>query len=194
MEPIACFMIEPSGMVACYLRRYTREPVPCAVHGSYHHAEYRIADEPEIAGDRPGSIRGSGEHDPDDPRWPATCACGYRFSSYDPKQLSMDRLYLRVVPIDPSVAQTPFTLTEAPAGALWDANWFGDTWAGPDGRCLCIKLPFGHEWLIDGPSSNGGGWSRKGDPPNITVDPSIQVRSERGDFHGWVRDGYIVEA
>jgi hypothetical protein len=106
----------------------------------------------------------------------------------------MERLYVRAVPLDPSLAQAPFTLREAPAGAMWDAHWFEDTWSGPDGRSLMVKLPFGHEWLIDGPSSSGGRWSRTGEPPKITVTPSILVKSERGDYHGWLRDGVLVDA
>ena len=195
-HPIECFMVEPTKTVARYLRRFTiGASSPCPFHLGGHTAEVRIEDGPEVPGRTPGHYAGSAEHDPSDPRWPAQCDCGYFFLNDDARQLSMYRLYVRAVPLDPSVAQAPFTLREAPAGAMWYADWFADIWKGPDGHCLMLKLPHGHEWVIDGPSTHSGpGWTRQGEPPRLTVTPSILVQSQLGDYHGWLRDGFLVDA
>ena len=71
---------------------------------------------------------------------------------------------------------------------------------GPDGRCLVLKTPAG-DWMIDGPSRNNGitgaGWTRTGDPPNITVRPSIGMGDGKGKgrwkYHGHLNNG-VLEA
>lgn len=101
---------------------------------------------------------------------------------------------------------------ELPAGAMWDANWFPPEWGrGGDGRYLCVKLPDGGEWAIDGQSSNCSRkgedhdcWCRHGDPPRLTVDKNPEpgrttcvagagsIVSQYG-WHGFLRDGEFVE-
>jgi hypothetical protein len=96
----------------------------------------------------------------------------------------------------PSVDQDGTTVQPAPVGAMWDCDWFAGCHESsglkydrhPDGMVLCVRCPDG-DWLIDGPSQGGGRWERTGEAPNITVTPSIlQPR-----YHGWLRDGYLVE-
>src|ERR1051326_3854087 len=78
-------------------------------------------------------------------------------------------------------------LGNAPVGAMWYADWMIGRvkddpgwrwWRGPDGRCLVVRLPGGHDWLVDGRCSNctlpednvHKCWVRHGVPPNVTVD------------------------
>ena len=89
----------------------------------------------------------------------------------------------------------------APVGAMWDADWFrGEKHQSglaydrnPDGVVLCVRTP-GGDWVIDGPSFTNrvetGSWSRTGTIPNVTATPSIHIP---GKYHGWLRDGYLVE-
>lgn len=49
---------------------------------------------------------------------------------------------------------------------------------GVDGRKWICKTP-GGPWMIDGPAKGGGGWSRTGEAPNLSVTPSIHITVER---------------
>lgn len=88
------------------------------------------------------------------------------------------------------------TIEPAPIGAMWDADWFAGLKhdsglrfdRNPDGIVLCVRAP-GGDWLVDGPSSGGGSWSRTGTIPNVTATPSILQPS----YHGWLREGCLVE-
>lgn len=94
------------------------------------------------------------------------------------------------------VDQDDANVPPAPIGAMWDCDWFHGCHESsgmrydrnPDGMVLCVRTPHG-DWLIDGPSGSGGKWERTGVAPNITVTPSILQPT----YHGWLRDGYLVE-
>ncbi|MDB5057204.1 MAG: hypothetical protein JWO59_676 [Chloroflexi bacterium] len=61
-------------------------------------------------------------------------------------------------------------------------------------RPLWIRLPGNVVHCIDGASYNNGqwgaGWTVTGDPPNITVSPSI---NHIGIYHGWIRGGVVTD-
>jgi hypothetical protein len=74
---------------------------------------------------------------------------------------------------------------------MYDAYWmkdFSDYKKRSDGIMLCVKTP-GGDWIVDGPSNNGNGWERTGTVPKITATPSILMAR----YHGWLRDGWLVE-
>lgn len=86
----------------------------------------------------------------------------------------------------------------------WDGLQVGDMWHWPqydiEGReCWLIVLPaisatIGRNiWKTTEAADRGQGamWDVTGEPPNITVSPSINVV---GDWHGWIRNGELVEA
>ena len=78
-------------------------------------------------------------------------------------------------------------------GAVIDANCYGNSkYPGPDGRSLVVTLPSLETWCIDGPSNNGPGWIRTGslEDGTLNVTPSILTIK----YHGWIKDGYLVEA
>lgn len=89
----------------------------------------------------------------------------------------------------------------APVGAMWDCDWMRDHKMdsglaynrNPDGVVLAVRTP-GGDWVVDGPSFcnrvESGSWSRTGTIPNVTATPSIDIP---GKYHGWLRDGYLVE-
>jgi hypothetical protein len=183
-----CFMLEPTDRVRRELRRYdARYPHEhCEASGmGYHNAGVRIEDGPVVWREHGRSIVTEPiEWQRDDPRWPTHCACGYEFTDDDHWQLAYHMLYRL-----PDGTET--ILREAPPGAMWDATWLADVRdyrdRSPDGLILTLMLPDGYEWLIDGPSANGPGWTRTGTPPLITARPSIL--SPR--YHGWLTDGVL---
>jgi hypothetical protein len=136
---------------------------------------------------------------PADPRWPKICPCGYVFAEDDERQPNMHRLYRR----SDTGALTPLRplshdgARRCLVGAMWDAEWMGDEYRGPDGVHLCVMTPAG-EWLVDGPASNdtpgNRGWKRTGKPPKVTATPSIGFGASCERYHGWLRDGVLVDA
>lgn len=70
------------------------------------------------------------------------------------------------------------------------ANYLRDSAAKRKPLWVCLS---GLVWFpIDSAPTNGGdGWTVTGDPPAITVSPSINVV---GIWHGWLRNGVLTEA
>ena len=210
---IPCFFLEPTGRLRLTLRRYL---------GRGDHA-----DVPECP-DNPGQYSyhnaqsdpvGEADYDPtglihsdrfqswprDDPSWPVACSCGYAFDARANFRVFCEAIYRR------SDTGEETTLRDAPAGAMWYADWMldhGATWnRGPDGHCLVVKTP-GGEWMVDGRASNCGRpddnthhcWVRHGTAPQITVDKNGDTCSagagsiQAGSYHGFLRNGYLVEA
>lgn len=191
---LTCFWIEPSNEAEVSLRRWRsdsssdvgkcpalRVPYPGhpAVAWGYHNAEVKV--------DRCAR----GEHDTSrlptvdeqaDPRWPKKCDCGYEFAPTDNWYISTFTLYRRVD------TNELYTLHDAPAGAMYDAYWYGEK-KGPDGKNVILKTPEG-EWWIDGPANNGPGWTRVGEVPRITCTPSIGIGTPYR-MHGWLRNGVL---
>jgi hypothetical protein len=74
---------------------------------------------------------------------------------------------------------------------------FLETYASPEYKATRIDkipvricLPGGDWWDVDGPASNSdSGWSVTGEPPNLTVHPSIGTST----YHGWLKDGVLSD-
>lgn len=212
MSDSRCFFLEPTGQAFVALRRYSdSQSRPCAT-GSYHNAMTPVGTLPvrevehedgrrtyELAEAHPNPAH-------EDPRWPTVCErCGYAFQEDDIWQPWYERLYRRLD------TGEEMTIRDAPAGALWYADWMpASWWHGPDGRVLMCRTP-GGDWNIDSRASNctlrddneHRCWVRHGDPrnpPSLTVDKngltcaagagSIQA----GSFHGFLRDGVLIGA
>lgn len=184
---VECFLIQPVGVVRWGLRRYSKseQPSPCPTapgQWGYHNATAILGEEPEVTDERGYTLNASrGVPPADDPRWPDRCACSYLFKPGDEWQKWVEALYQR------ADTGERFTLREAPPGAMWNAFWMGQ--AGLDGLSLCVKLPSGHEWWIDGPATNGPGWTRIGEAPRITANPSISAPG----YHGWLQNGVLSD-
>jgi hypothetical protein len=121
-------------------------------------------------------------------KWPTKCECGYEFKPEDHWQWNENRLYKRADTGELHI------LGRAPVGAMWNADWYdieGYAKRGADGRILVLNTP-GGQWVIDGRATNNKnipGWTRSGSPPDITANPSIIC----GDYHGWLRNGWLEE-
>ena len=173
-------MLSETDQIARWLRRYnSQQRCPS---GAYHSATSQIANI-----NRPAHIIDDDYWSHDDTRWPIACPCGYRFRDNDGWQLFTLRLF--TMPDGSSVVlhdSPPSGVTRAPPGAMWFSSWC----PGPKkhaGPYLWVMVPDGGgAWCIDGSSDNGPGWDRVGEPPNVTVTPSILCT---GKYHGWLMDG-----
>lgn len=212
---IQCFWLEETGRARRYLRRFASRrgddipsDEPCPVNG-YHNEMVAIDEVP--VGRKPWKydeeyiVRDYGGADnleafKGDARWPAACACGYTFLDTDSWQVFFNDVMRR------TDTGEEMTLRDAPAGAMWDAWWYGDSGfpmpPRPDGIHLMCRTPDG-DWYVDGLAGNGPkndyGWSRTGDPrahpPTVTASPSIQIGGiGSGAYHGWLRNGVLVPA
>ena len=77
----------------------------------------------------------------------------------------------------------------------------GAMWREPEedlhGReCWAIVLPNGRVWRTTDPASDPPHqmWDVSGEPPALTVSPSINDSSPRGGWHGWITSGELVGA
>lgn len=126
-----------------------------------------------------------------DKRWPAACACGYKFRENDERQVVSDLIYRRID------TGEQMTLREAPPGAMWDAWWLREAnlgrvaYGGPDGRVISVKTPVG-AWVLDGPSIDRPEqkWARTGEPPKITAWPAIQINFPLR-YHAFLTSGVL---
>ncbi len=179
---IECFWIEPSGRTRLFLRRYAGDE-PCPGGYSYHNAMADFGEHPTRK-TPDGYLDSYADLAPpaDDPRWPVKCGeCGYQFKESDNRQVFQDEVFKR------SDGGPDTTLRKAPAGAMWDGWWHPEK--GPDGIALFVMTP-GGEWFVDGPATNGGGWTRQGTVPKVTARPSILIKS---GYHGFLTDGFLEE-
>jgi hypothetical protein len=191
---VPCFWIEEIGQARRMFRRYRSsiaEPVSvCDARYGYHnaHAPLDISEVPieaTMTSTSPNEFK-------DDPRWPVKCDhCDYVFQPDDNYQIFQERLYRRT-----DTGEVVDLRTVSP-GAMWNAWWMADLdpeRPGPDGKVLMIKLPGGHEWCPDRPSSNGTGrWQRTGDPTDpktLTIRPSILFEG-KPRFHAYLTDGKL---
>ena len=188
---IKCFMIEPTDRARAWLRRFTYKQKSCPFTTWGHDAMAQIEDVAVVEMDN-GCHKTTPEDWPhDDPRWPATCQCGYVFQEEDRWQLFAHRIYVR-----PDTGDK-YTLYHgdpdtAPPGAMYYAPWMPEQWRGPDGRTLMVRVPGNHAWCVDGPATGGGKWERTGEPPNVTATPSIWANAPHG-WHGWLTNGELHE-
>ena len=180
-DRIRCAWYESLDQALESLRRYVDDAArPCPLPHGYHDATLIIGTAPWHDPHTTGLSDDAFNHA--DPGWPLTCDCGYAFTPDDVWQHQLNQLYR-----DAATGHTG-TIPELPPGAIWDATWYPHPHRGPDARCLVIRLPGHYDWLIDGPASNGPGWTRTGTPPDLTARPSIMVPG----YHGFLTDGYLV--
>ncbi len=181
MSEVRCFLVVDTDRDRLELRRYAPN-TSCPGPSSYHNESVPIGESASQ-----GAVEsGKGPYE-GDPRWPARCSCGYEFQPADQWQVFRSSIYRREETGEEWISR------ELPPGAMYDAPWWHDHHAGPDGKSLMLCLPpnGGHRdiWHIDGEASNGPGWQRTGEPPNMTATPSIQTPR----YHGWLRNGVLVE-
>lgn len=197
---VPVFFLEPTKRDRVYLRRY--ESGSTCPGGGYHQAMVFIGEEAE-------DTRAIGDDHPhDDERWPAVCEkCDRPFDEADQWQRFRRAIYRRVDTGEET------TLADAPIGACWNAFWMVERdnpiWQGPDGRCLVVKCPDGHDWMVDSRASNctmpedkvHKCWVRHGRPEDGTlhVDKDGVTCAagagsiDTGTWHGFLHHGQLVQ-
>jgi hypothetical protein len=191
---IPCSMLVPTDRAARWLRRFTSAETAgvrlCEPDG-YHQAMVRIEDDQLIIHDNGSIAIDPLEWPAADPRWPTRCEhCGYEFHDREIRQLFYMRIYRTQDGREVTIHGSRLPGIEgAPAGSMFFADWMKPLGKGPDERCLVVVTP-GGLWYIDGPSTNGPGWTRTGTPPLVTAHPSIDT----GRYHGWLREGVLEDA
>ena len=184
-----CFLIERTRFCRRSLRRFRRfTDVPS---GHYCDVSVVIEAKFECPGDKNGrstDIPGPWDNNPG---WPLKCSCGYAFQPGDHRQVNEERLWKG------APERKIYPLRENPPGAMWVSDWFpqegpNGEWTGPDGKVWCVMLPGGVEWIVYSYSSDTPRrkWSVQGEPPNITVSPSI---NQKGLYHGHIKNGVITD-
>lgn len=194
-----CFWTVPADTAIESFRRFVwTEKDKCPGRYGYHNASVVLGVVPWPAG--PGRSASPSKELRADPRWPKKCdGCSYVFVDTDEWQHNYDQHWRRLDG-DPG----RWTLRESPIGAMWDASWYSDSWKGPDGLHLVVRLPNGVDWCVDGPSSDGkgvrkpNGWTRNGDPranpPTVSASPSIWAnQGEPNGWHGHLVKGKLVQ-
>lgn len=187
--PTPCFMLHPTRKQRIYLRRYhsatgNGTTCPGPRNSTYHNARALLGVHEGEATDIDQHVT---EELKGDPLWPAKCDdCAYLFVPSDEWQVFIEHVFT-------TEQGTEYALRDAPPGAMWHAHWFDDarrSSRAPDGKNLIVRCPGGFEWWIDGPASNGPGWTRTGEPPQLTCTPSIQTPN----YHGFLTNGVFSDA
>lgn len=68
----------------------------------------------------------------------------------------------------------------------------GDMWF--EHECWAVVLPNLTVWYSGIASASGAYWTVTGEAPNITVTPSINDTDPERPWHGWIRNGELVQA
>jgi len=204
------FLIAPSERARLSLRRYQRNDEPCP-HG-YHNASAPIGFVPmTIGGEENYEFDSPEKPAKDDPRWPVKCEhCTYHFAPDDCWQLSIQPLYVAADGRETS-------LHDAPTGAMWDAFWLPDNYKiNGSGPCWIVRLPNGDDWTMGSNATNcpregedHDCWCVHGEAPKLTVDKNPEPgrttcnagggsiwagQGTERDWHGFLRDGQLVQA
>jgi hypothetical protein len=82
---------------------------------------------------------------------------------------------------------------DLPVGAMWRCDCHGEQgWliALPGGRTFG-EHHFANRWCTLAEVPVAGRWNVSGEPPNLTVTPSIHIMGE-GGWHGFITNGEIV--
>lgn len=196
---IKCFMLEPTGRVARWLRRFQDAgglDVRLCEPSGYHNAMVRIEDGPLLPHDGGCYSTSPLTWEEDDPRWPEKCDhCDYHFVGLRGGQLFYQQLWRAPDGKEYVVHEGDLMVgVKAPPGAMW-LSYYTPGLAGQYKHkpALYVMTP-GGVWCVDGPSYRGGkcgpGWDRTGTPPLVTAAPSIHFP---GRYHGWLRSGELVE-
>jgi hypothetical protein len=212
----ATFWIEPTDRVAVGLRRYhSPRGAGFTCEAGYHSALVFTGEAAGVwrydDGGRTLDVQPAVAHD--DPRWPATCACGYAFTAEDTWQGWQELIYRRAdtgqeVTLRQRQASDVGGPDPAPPGAMWDAWWMSQRWRGPDGIALTVRLPNGSDWMVDAEASNCTRkgdrthrcWIRHGDPKagSVHVDKDGDTCAagagsiQSGDYHGFLHHGILT--
>lgn len=205
------FWMERTDDIAWGLRRYAdRDVSPCGE--GYHSALIYLGLQPAKFSD--GHYASLDMIDQGDPRWPTNCErCEYVFTVDDHWQTWQEGVYQRpdtgqLHVLHQSAPADDLGAPSAPPGAMWNAWWMGEWSKGADDICLMVRLPNGHDWMVDSEANNCTRkgdhshkcWVRTGDPrdAHVTAGKTGDTCAAgagsilAGDYHGFLVDGTLT--
>lgn len=203
MSEVQCYWVEPTGECRWGLRRFAwtaasdregNDPTELCPDGG-HNASVELEGAHAVERTEEGYVgplpKDLVPHD--DPRWPKECAtCGRPFPDTDEWQVNVLEDWART---DTGEVVSRNGVRGLPPGAMWDAWWWPHRYRHPDGISLCVQLPDGLGWLVDGPPRDAppeAHWERTGDPravpPTVSATPSILTPG----YHGFLTGGKLV--
>lgn len=190
-EPVECFWVEPTGKAIVSMRRSAQAEEGCEHpehegRYGYHSKSVELGEDFDVRWTEEADGRFVASIDPEefaeDPRWPTHCDCGYEFKAEDGIQVVQEPI---MESADGRRAFTSPAYGRKPTpGAMFETYW-RPALRKEDGRAISAVCPNGEVWCIDEEASSGGFWERTGEPPNLTVTPSIVA----GDYHGHLTAG-----
>lgn len=176
----------PFGRIS--FRRFTfkdRCPTPC-INEWGHNASSIFQDSVPWTSEYHGwGYLPSEQYPKSRPEWPKKCErCEYLFQDQDEWQVNGEQYW-------EATDGQKWVLRELPPGAMFWGDWGPQIKVHP---ALHVMLPdkaaaSSTPWCIDGTATGGGYWERTGEPPNITVKPSILS----GEYHAFLTNGVLQE-
>lgn len=180
-----CFIIHETPYLRREYRRYGNQKCDKTISGIHDTTVLIDAQIPDAGLVESGFL--PTDEELRDPRWPKTCACGHKFHPEEAWQVNLLRLY-RGFPDDKLYCLRDPNM---PPGAMWDADWLGKNYQGPDGKCWTVQLPGGYDFpIFSVASGTKQKWNVTGSAPTFTLSPSINCE---GVYHGWIQNGIITE-
>lgn len=184
---IPLFIAEPTGTCRLVLRRFRHGPGS----GHYHDASAVIDENAPVSAPRGGRVITGDRVSHGEPGWPERCPCGEAFTDADEWQVNELDWY------EGAGHRFAFGVGSwgGPPGAMIRADWRDDEGRPPG---WLVFLPNGRTWCTNERATAEGSrlgpyWDVTGEPPLITVSPSIDDRGSQ-PWHGWIRDGELVQA
>ncbi len=196
--PYKVFFCVPTGRAEFFVQRFYDKATCAAKPGDYCRARVQAWAGPDK------ELEANNRWPADtDPRWPKCCeACGKEFAADASRSTGSRTIVAR------ADTGEEIDLCNAPVGACWDASWYRDERAGPDGRRLIVKTP-GGDWDIDSRASNctmpnddaHRCWVRHGRPEDGTLNVDKNGNTCQagagsiicGNYHGFLRNGYLTD-
>jgi ribosomal protein S18 len=200
-ETIRCFMVKPVG--EGYESVIVTEEGSCVGNFHYHRTEKvikRFSLDPN--GDYPEEWTNRDEKANLVPTYCARCG-NHDFSPEALKKFvsSKGRIWERV-----DTGERADNINAFGPGAMWFADWYCAEDLNLSGPPLMVRTP-GGDWMVDSRCTNctlpddkdHRCWPRVGEAPNITVDKTVGRTCDagggsvvHGDYHGFLRNGYLV--
>jgi len=191
MPNIECFLIEKNEYG--YLRAVFSNHDKCEYPGNYNYHRSEIVGTEQFSELNSLALSNLAHNSP-----LPICKCGFQFTIADYYGGGLYHPWHRVDNNEPSDQSVP--------GAMW----WGESYSfnTPEGtQALFVETP-GGPWCIDSRASNCTKpednehrcWIRHGEVPKITVDKNGNTCSagagsiQAGNYHGFLRDGILVDA
>ncbi len=85
-----------------------------------------------------------------------------------------------------------YRMPKGEAGIQPGDMWRDPVWDTPERECWAIVLPNGTVFrTTETAGGSGQMWDVTGEPPDVTISPSIDDRDPQHPWHGFIRNGVL---